>query len=38
MNCTGNYYFWTVLIAAVIIFSVYNGNGNSCGCNNDPCC
>jgi hypothetical protein len=42
MNCNTNYYFWTVLIAAVIIFSIYNGN-NNCGCNktcgcDDSCC
>ena len=33
----GNYYFWTVLIAAVIIFSISTMNGcgnNLCGCNN----
>lgn len=38
MMNNGNYYFWTVLIAAVIIFSVYNGNNCGCGCNNDSCC
>ena len=37
MNCNTNYYFWTVLIAAVIIFAVY-GNNNGCGCDNDHCC
>lgn len=36
MNCNNNYYFWTVLIAAVIIFAVYGNNG--CGCDNDHCC
>ena len=25
----GNYYFWTVLIAAIVIYSISN---NGCGC------
>lgn len=30
--CGNNYIFWTLLIAAVIVFSISEVNNNGCGC------
>ncbi len=40
LNNNTNYYFWTVLIAAVIIFAIYGNNtcNTGCGCDTNPCC
>jgi len=33
--CGKNYVFWTLLIAAVIVYSISEANNNcGCGCNN----
>ena len=40
--CGKNYIFWTLLIAAVIVYSISEANGcgnHNCGCeNNCGCC
>lgn|GEM_PF-2867935 len=33
----GNNIFWTLLIAAVIVYSVTVANGGNCGCERDNC-
>ena len=32
--CGKNYVFWTLLIAAVIVYSISEANNGGCGCNN----
>ena len=36
--CGNNYIFWTLLIAAVIVFSIGEVNNNGCCCNRNNGC